>query len=33
MKALLEKGYCLTTDDYYSSPQLTDTLIGNKAAE
>jgi hypothetical protein len=31
MKALLGKGCSLTTDNHYYSPQLADTLIGNKS--
>ncbi|CAI9736334.1 Hypothetical predicted protein [Octopus vulgaris] len=30
MKPLLNKGHCLTIDNYYSSPQLADLLIANK---
>jgi hypothetical protein len=30
-KQLLGKGYCLTNGSYYSSPQVADTLTGNKA--
>jgi hypothetical protein len=30
MQDLLDKGYCLTADNYYSSPQLADILTGNK---
>ena len=31
MKPLLNKGYCLTMDNFYNSPQLADLLIGKKA--
>lgn len=30
MKPLLCKGYCLTTDNFYTSPELADILISNK---
>ncbi|XP_066958491.1 piggyBac transposable element-derived protein 4-like [Macrobrachium rosenbergii] len=30
MKPLLKKGYCLTMDDYYNSPQLADLLTENE---
>ncbi|GFQ67635.1 piggyBac transposable element-derived protein 4 [Trichonephila clavata] len=30
MKPLLNKGYCVTLDNYYSSPILTDTLVKYK---
>ena len=30
MKPLLGKGYCVTVDNYYNSPQLADILIKNK---
>lgn len=30
MKPLLNNGYCLTVDNFYSSPQLADLLIANK---
>lgn len=30
MKPLLNKGYCLTMDNFYNSPQLADLLIGKK---
>lgn len=30
MKPLLNKGYCLTMDNFYNSPQLADLLIQNK---
>lgn len=30
MKPLLKKGYCLTVDNYYNSPQLADILTENE---
>jgi hypothetical protein len=31
MKPLFSKGYCLTVDKYYNSPQLADLLIAQKS--